>query len=330
MNDTRAGWSEYDRFGPWIDQVKAREEIPPLYRDHPLDLDATRLVLKVPRNIDRRDATPGMDLYDHLAYLDEEGLTVLSRRIESSSRKVTVVRGYDVTSMPYPDVAAVLHTENLLDNRLTVFTRDGMSLSFRYNASGRDSVGRLIATLRAEFAALTPTAIGARLSETAARLPRPTETDLEETDPVFVYGIEEIAREHDGVVPWTCHARTPAVPRDDGLVGAFHKLTHAIAPVTLHGGIVAGDGVAVEVVGRREWLIRSRNAVYSRSRLTIPFGALEGIEIAAHDRYVGASVVRFVAGAARNEIVVPDSSSAFALFSEVRAVGVGAIRGRRA
>ncbi|WP_448629439.1 hypothetical protein [Cellulomonas soli] len=80
MATTTASTTEYDRFGPWIDQVRTPQDVPRLYRDHAIDLDSARLVLKVPRNITRRDATPDMDLYDHLLVLDATRLTVLSRR----------------------------------------------------------------------------------------------------------------------------------------------------------------------------------------------------------------------------------------------------------
>jgi hypothetical protein len=59
--------------------------VPRLYRDHPLDLDAARLVIMVPRTAARRDPTAGMDLYDHLLALDAEGLLVLSRRLDGSA-----------------------------------------------------------------------------------------------------------------------------------------------------------------------------------------------------------------------------------------------------
>lgn len=55
--------------------VTSREEIPPLYRGHGFDLARARLVLKLPRNVARRDATPSMDLYDHLVIVDDAALT---------------------------------------------------------------------------------------------------------------------------------------------------------------------------------------------------------------------------------------------------------------
>ncbi|BDZ60782.1 hypothetical protein GCM10025873_05730 [Demequina sediminis] len=72
--------SEYDRFGPWIDRVETEADVPRLFRPHGVDLAAARLVLKVPRNVARRDASPDMDLYDHLLVLGRDSLTVLSRR----------------------------------------------------------------------------------------------------------------------------------------------------------------------------------------------------------------------------------------------------------
>ena len=30
---------EYDAFGPWIDEVETREDLPRLYREHPIDFD---------------------------------------------------------------------------------------------------------------------------------------------------------------------------------------------------------------------------------------------------------------------------------------------------
>ena len=71
--------AEFDAFGPWVDQVRNASEVPGLYRDYPVDFATSRLVLKVPRNISRRDALPTMDLYDHLLIAGPEALVVLSR-----------------------------------------------------------------------------------------------------------------------------------------------------------------------------------------------------------------------------------------------------------
>jgi len=85
--------AEFDAFGPWIDEVRTASAVPRLYRDYPLDLDAARLVLKVPRNIARRDALPTMDLYDHLLVVGPHDLTVLSARTAGTARLTLAMTG---------------------------------------------------------------------------------------------------------------------------------------------------------------------------------------------------------------------------------------------
>ncbi len=319
VTTTRAGLSEYDSFGPWIDEVTTPDEVPPLYRDFPLDLGRARLVIKVPRAIDRRDATPDMDLYDHLLVVDEVGVTALSRRLSPGKKKTPVARGYDVTVVPYARAAAVLDTGDLLDCRLALFTAETEALAIRYNASGRASIARLIAMIRDEAAEQAPSAVGRTFLAAAARAKRPSALDLDRTDPVFVYDVEEIARRHAGLAVWTCHERVPAVPREEGWKAAFWRVAHAVAPVSLNGGIVAGDSAVVEIVGRREWLARTRDARYSRFRLTLPLGALARPGVRPHHRYADVSVVRFDVGGSGVEIALPDGSAALALFSRASA-----------
>ena len=318
----RAGTSEYDRFGPWIDDVTTPEEVPPLFRDYPLE--RARMVLKVPRNISRRNATPDMDLYDHLLILDEVGLTVLSRRLGEGSRRSPVARGYDVTSVPYAEVVAVLDTVDLLDGRLTVFTRAGAALSVRYSGSARASVTRLVSAIRAACETYPPSAVGRALLKSAARTPAPPVLEPGDDDVVFVNDFEELERHNAELAAWTCHGRGAALPRGGGWAGAARKFTHLLKPATLHGAIVAGDPGTIEIVGRRGWILRTRTPVYSHSRLVLPLGAVERLHVAPHERYVGVSVVRFGAGAASVEIAVPEDSAAARLFADAATGGVGA------
>lgn len=324
MQTMRAGTSEYDRFGPWIDDVTTTEEVPPLYRDYPIDLERARMVLKVPRNISRRNATPDMDLYDHLLILDEVGLTVLSRRLGEGSRRAPVARGYDVTSVRYSEVVAVLDTADLLDGRFTIFTTRGAALSVQYNGSGRASIARLVSAIREACEAYPPSTAGRALLASAARTAPPAVLDAGDADIIFVNDFEELERRHPGLVARTCHGRVAALPRGGGWAGVARKVTHRFKPAVLHGAIVAGDPATIEIVGRRGWILRSRTPVYSQSRLMVPLGALERLEVAPHEHYVGVSVVRFVAGDASVEIAIPEDSAASRLFA-------GAIpRGRRA
>lgn len=317
MDTTAAGTSEYDRFGPWIDEVQTLEDVPRLYRDHPIDLDAARLVLKVPRNIARRDATAGMDLYDHLLVLDDDGLTVLSRRTEHDHqpRRAQGPGAFDVRAVPFEDVVAVRDVMNLLDGTLTLHTRTGSGLTVRYNGSGRSTMRALVDDLRARASEGYPRPIAFALLDSGAQHADAT-PDLGREDASLLGDFHDVSRRLPGLTLWTGHGRRQVALRGADPVKA---IGHALSPATLHGAVVAGDGIALEVFGRHEWLARGKKPVHSASRLVIPLNAPDRIDLAPHCDYADVVVVTLTAGATAVELIVPEGSGAHRLLSEAAA-----------
>jgi hypothetical protein len=121
--------AEYDAFGPWIHEIQAEEDIPRLYRDYPLDLAHAALTIKIPRQIERRDATPSMDLYDALLSLGPDKLTVLTRRGHR----------YDFRDLPYPEIQGITSIVDLLDGRLLLSAEDD-AVEIRFNASSSEII----------------------------------------------------------------------------------------------------------------------------------------------------------------------------------------------
>ena len=331
MTTDAAGTSEYDRFGPWIDEVRTPSDVPRLFRDHPLDLDAARLVLKVPRNIARRDATPDMDLYDHLLVLDADALTTLSRRVEvpAGRRRSASPAGFTTSTVPLVDVVAVRDDVSLLAGRLTIRTRDGAELSVPYNGSAQARVADLVAGLRAAAADARPGAVGRALLD-AAHAAGPSPLEPGNDDVALASAVREIVRRHPGVVPWACHGRVPLQPSTTGPAGLARRALHALSPATLHGAVLAADDVALEVVGRHAWVLRGRSPVHSRSRLVVPLAALDGLHVATHPAYAPATTATLTAGETRLELVVPTGSVAHALLNDAatRAADAGTTAAR--
>ena len=71
---------EYDRFGPWVLEVAASDPPPSIFAPYLVAREVPILALKVPRHIERRDARPGMDLYDYLICLYQNDIAVLQRQ----------------------------------------------------------------------------------------------------------------------------------------------------------------------------------------------------------------------------------------------------------
>jgi len=316
MNPTAADVREYDRFGPWIDEVTATEEVPKLYASYPLDLDSTRIVLKVPRNVARRDAWAGMDLYDHLVILDADRLTVLSRRLGAAGSDLDVGGGpgYDVMTARLADVVAIRDDLNLLDGRLTVSTSSGDSLSFGYNGSAHDKATRFVDALRAGAGRGAMSSVGSALmiagsvGADATAVPSPGAADT-----YLVSSFLKLRAGNPGLTVWASHGRGRLSPSLDGVRGVAARASHAISPMTLHGAVVMADGAAMELLGRHAFLVRGRGAIYSTSRLVIPLRALDGLDVTMHPVYEDVAVATIRAGDWSTELAVPRDSEAASL-----------------
>jgi len=68
---------EYDAFGPWIYEIKAESDTPKRFRAACAGHRDARFLLKAPRDIDRRDVRPGMDLYVAVLAVHDDGLSLM-------------------------------------------------------------------------------------------------------------------------------------------------------------------------------------------------------------------------------------------------------------
>lgn len=298
--------AEFDAFGPWIDEVRTPDDVPPLFRPHPLDLAAATLALKVPRNISRRDATPDMNLYDHLIVVAADGLTVLRRTADTAGRE-----GFTARSVPFASVVGLRDVVSLLDGRLEVLVRDGEPVVIPYNGSGRAAVTRLVEKLRAATTSDAPSTVGRALLTGA---PSGAEPSMSEREVGLVNDFREITRRDPQLQAWAWHERQGVRPRPEAS-NVVSRLAHLVSPMTLHGAVVAGSETGLEIVSRREWLRRGRGPEHSSGRLVIPWSRIDALVVRPHARYAAATSVELRLGSANVEVVVPTGSDAHGFFA---------------
>ncbi|WNM23762.1 hypothetical protein [Demequina capsici] len=308
---------EWARFGPWIDPVKTMDEVPPLYRDHPLDLMHARLVLKVPRDIEHRDATPDMDLYDHLVVIDELGVTVLTRNGagEERRRMPAPPRGYRTDRVDFDDLVAVHDSVNLLHGLVTLRARDGRAISMRHSGSPRGGVGRLIDALREELELREPGPWGQTLLDATVGAAPDLGVLSKRGDIGIAAALRDLRAEHRDVTAWACHGHRRVRPAGDGLSGMWERARQVLSPVTLQGGVLAGDRRVIELLGRHEWLTRGSVPTLSSSRLTVPMASIDGVDVEPHHEYPDAVVLTLRAGDARMPFAVPVHAPMVALLA---------------
>jgi hypothetical protein len=300
--------AEYDAFGPWIDEVRSPSEVPRLFRAHPLDFEAASLVLKVPRNIVRRDANPAMHLYDALLVLDSAGLLVLTRA------------GDDFTArrVPFTSIVALQNDSLLLDARFTVHTADGGPLVVPYNGSARESIDRLVDRMRA---LMTPSSAAAPAGPAA---PSTTAAPAGPVAPVALpahprdAGLVAAFADFEAAEPEiTLLATHPTLRlRPPGGAGAVARARHALRPMTLHGAVVAATPGELHVLHRREWLARGSQADISDAHTLVVRRPGARPASHAHPLYPDAVVVTLPTGGDPLELVL-DADTANAVLASL-------------
>lgn len=247
---------EYDAFGPWIYEIRRPEEVPRLFRSHPLDLDHALLTVKVPREIERRFANASMDLYDHLLSLGPDSITVLSRR----------GREFDARTVAYGGIQGITEFLDLLDARVTLHVEDA-PVVVRYNASSTDVMSQLVDLVRQRY---TVAAGEERRQNRPGPLP-----DVEK--PLQSY-FRRISAE-EGVGRTVAVQRRHAVqPVDASAVG--RALARAW-PTTLQDVILTVGAREVQVFHRGRPYSTGFKPVQSLARTLLPLERVRGVEVRA-------------------------------------------------
>lgn len=288
---------EYDAFGPWIDEVDSVASTPRLYRDYPIDFDAALLVLKVPRDIERRNATPAMHLYDALIIVLPDTITVLARSGDT----------YTTQAAQLDDLFAVEDSVNLLDGRLTIHLTDRAPITVHYNGSARGSISRLIDLLRAST--VTPAtrtewpgeAVGAASTGRAT-----TATILmSERDHGLRGDCADVFRTEPLAVLLGGHTTTLVRP----VGGALTALMHRVRPAYLQGAAVIVSPGETSVIHRRAPIRRGHGDDLSHARTFVFPDRVQTVVAQSHPLYQDVDLIRFGSPDPSVELTVPAGSA---------------------
>jgi hypothetical protein len=291
MNEMDASLLEdFASFGPWVDEVRELAEVPPLYRGHDIDFEAVTLVLKIPRNIDRRDANPFMDLYDALVIVDDKKTTILTR----------AGADYSTATMWHTRLIALTNSTDLLDGWIELISDDGAPVLIHYNGSSQANIERLLRTLRHHSNALfAPDA-------NVAPLPiRPPLTGLDQHEQDYGLASEWSSRMSNeaGVELLAAYASSIVAPNG----GVFSRATHRIRPTVFHGATIGASATELHVIHRRNWLRRNTKADISLVHTVVL--RRSGAELASipHPTYNRVSTLRITKGAGEIRLLVPSA-----------------------
>ncbi len=287
--------AEFDAFGPWIYEVRTQAELPRLYRDAGIEVADQRLVLKVPRNIERRNATPDLHLYDVLIAVDDTTLTVLQRQEDR----------YSTTRIRVDRLTAVEDSTDLLDGRLTLHNADSAPVRVSYNAAEQLPVYELVRLLRELYLPATDS----DLTYSSGITP-----DLGGTD----RDLAKVCRNLTRAEPRMRVIGTTTRQKLDPPTGLVARAMNVIWPVTLHATIVLADDREVQVIHRRDWLSRGNSDVHSLARTVLVRDRITDLQVAPHEKYRQIEVVTVHSGEGQLELLARNGSGTELLSEAIR------------
>jgi hypothetical protein len=275
--------AEYDAFGPWILPIRGADEVPRAFHEYPFAFASDAIIVKIPRDIERREANPNMHLYDRVLVLTDDSLTALERLDD----------GFTSASIATDAVCIVEFGSELLAGWLNVASVDGSRIEVPFNGSSRDImatfVDRLLprpsgslASHRLELDALGPDESGlVNLYRSAARR----------------RSLRILAR-HPGQ---TLKGNTSLIDR----------LRRSIP--RLSGLVLCESDTELVFLGRRHWVRRSPKPDVSTRETIIVRRHLSSVSVAPSPALEGISNVTIGVGAASIELAVPTGNDALAV-----------------
>jgi hypothetical protein len=254
--------SEYDAFGPWIYEVNEEHPMPPLFAPYYKSLDNSLMVIKIPRNLERRNARPDMDLYDYVISLYEDSICILKRVDEH----VEEMRAH------YSSIVGIEDHRRLLKGTL-----DHDKLIIPYNTVSSNIILKFTRIIREKFTQKS--------------------FDIKSAfDPGEDYGVEVLYRNMlKDIKPIIPDIRVCAVQRSIPLKLAkgnfFERLGHFFSRQILLNSLHLTNNKELIVFTRGRAIIKRGKANYDYSTIYIPIEKLESIFTERDEKYEGLEVI---------------------------------------
>ena len=251
--------TEYDRFGPWILEISEIDQPPQLFLPF-LRTDMKPIFeIKIPRGIERRNAVPGMDLYDYVISMYNDDFDIHKRE------------GGDVISrcFRYEQIICLSHTESLLSGHLEIST-EAECFDLPFNTVSSAIIQRLVDIIRERYID-----DGAERVE-SCRLPREKVPDDDDLGFYFSSIMRTERRENPQRILFAWQNRIDLKHLDGR---KKKKLFNRISSKQLLESMHFFDGRELKITGRGQTYRYLSQPVYGKQDVYIPLKRISSAEV---------------------------------------------------
>jgi len=247
--------AEYDAFGPWIIEVTDQYPLPPLYIPYYKDDGIALMRVKIPRDIERRNANPDMDLYDYVIGLYEDHIYILER----------LTNDVKETKILYDDMEALENFTDLLLGKFTIYLKD-RKVVIPYNAVSRPIINSMIRIIRDRYTA-----------KTYQKLQSPYDHEKEENiikETIYMNLLDEMRADNE---EFELAVIQPAVRLQKIREGNRPKALQFLFRKKLLSTLHLANNREILVISRGKPFKTRTDDIYSRSYIYIPIEKLQSI-----------------------------------------------------
>ncbi len=204
---------EFSTFGPWVYEIKESYPLPRLFAPFFDKDDQAIMKIKIPRDIDRRNAKPGMNLYDYVIALYRDQLRILERSENDS------VTDHLIDAA---DFMGIRIYKNMLRAACTIYTVNG-SFSFSFNSASMDLIWKTANLILASMERNRPVDVSS--------LPV---TEAQPKTMLLQNMLHDIKKEREDIAVGAVQEGMEVYPREDTAVKIERMLWKELNPEAVH------------------------------------------------------------------------------------------------
>lgn len=270
MDKTQKHKREYDMFGPWIFEIESPDDVPDAFEPFFRYDETVEFAIKIPHHVERRNARPGDNLYDHLVACFPHSIAVFS--LSGSG-----VRSWEGE---YPRVVAIRTLHDLLHGELTFYMEDSR-FTVPYNTVSEDMIEKVTAVVRRH------TIVSDGSASAAPSAPRVSASEV-----AYLYrSLMRREAERTGAVPIAYQGTVALEKREKHL---FDPLLDAIRRISLRPALFLADPAGLVCYHAEPQIVRFSRGSYGYSRTEIPLANLERINSRESAEFFGCIDLGFV------------------------------------
>ncbi len=263
---------EYDRFGPWVFEISDDDPVPPVFQPF-ADISAPSVLsFKVPRPIERRQASPGMDLYDYLITLREESFEILHRHGNEVIKRTAA----------YMDILSIQCSQDLLHGTLSLIT-DEKTYSFPFNTVSEEIIDQMVFFLLERFPRL----------ESPREVKDEIVADEKKLGPHFNRLLNKERREEPQQRCFGAQEQVLVASKGDFLL---KRLWYGILDKRTFESLHFCDGQVLKILGRGPLYRYRGRADYRVDKILIPLASLAGVDWTPDPRQQDVMILKYKAG----------------------------------